>query len=168
MLKVDLSRLKDGGSVRIDKAVPVTDPLWEGVGPALAEPVSVRLEVQAAGGDIIVRGRLSGTVELSCRRCLLPVRAKFDEPVMFRYRSGVAGDAGEEDAYPVAERAREIDLGPAVREHVLLAAPEYALCREDCRGLCPHCGADLNREACSCAPETTDERWAALRRLRPD
>jgi uncharacterized protein len=170
MLKVDLGRLKSGARQRIDEEVPAADPLWSGSGLNLAGPVSVRLEAENAAGDILVRGYVSGVVELPCRRCLVPGRAGFEEPITLRYRSLPAGAVAVDDdeAYAVPERAREVELGPAIREHVLLAAPEYRLCREDCRGLCPHCGTDLNLGTCTCGPDRIDERWAALRSLRPD
>ena len=81
-------------------------------------------------------------------------------------------EAGEEeiddpDVYVIDARARELDLRPAVREHWLLAAPAFALCREDCKGLCPTCGADLNAGPCDCPP-LSDSRWDALRNARPD
>jgi len=69
------------------------------------------------------------------------------------------------EAYPLPERDREVDLMPGLREHVILAVPEFPLCSELCRGLCPRCGADLNQGPCGCeAPP--DSRWAGLERLR--
>ena len=53
------------------------------------------------------------------------------------------------------------------REEWLLAVPAFSLCREDCKGLCPRCGADLNERPCDCA-DTTDARWDALKAARPD
>jgi uncharacterized protein len=64
-------------------------------------------------------------------------------------------------------RAAEIDLGEAVREALILAIPEFPLCREDCRGLCARCGADLNQGECRC-PRAADLRWGALQALRND
>jgi len=71
---------------------------------------------------------------------------------------------GAEECYLVPRRAAAIDLTEAVREELLLAVPQYVVCRDDCRGLCPRCGADLNAGPCGCAPET-DPRWAALTKL---
>jgi uncharacterized protein len=169
MLKVDLGQLQGGARLRIDARVPATDPLWGGSPPDGLEVLEVRLEVQAAGGDVIVRGEIEGTVRAACRRCLEPVATSFREPVTLLFRPGLEGEAVDrEEAYTLPTRAREIDLGPAVREHALLAVPEYLLCRAECAGLCPRCGADLNRGPCGCTSEEMDERWAALRRLRSD
>ena len=57
-------------------------------------------------------------------------------------------------------------LEDALREQVLLAVPLKALCRENCKGLCPHCGANLNQERCSCAVTVEEPRWAALKEIR--
>ncbi len=59
-----------------------------------------------------------------------------------------------------------MDLSPLIREQVLLALPTRPLCQEDCRGLCPHCGINLNRSACGCRVETVDPRLEALRSLK--
>jgi len=72
-------------------------------------------------------------------------------------------ESDESDVYMLEPRATTVDLRPALREQWLLAAPGLALCREDCKGLCPKCGADLNLGPCDCAPDV-DPRWAALRR----
>ena len=61
--------------------------------------------------------------------------------------------------------AHELDMRPALREQWLLAVPAFVHCREDCKGLCPTCGTDLNVGACDCAP-TTDSRWESLRNVR--
>jgi len=72
--------------------------------------------------------------------------------------------ADDPDAYPLPPRAIEIDLRPAVREELALAVPAYVVCREDCRGLCPQCGNDLNAGPC-CDP-APDPRWRALADLK--
>lgn len=68
------------------------------------------------------------------------------------------------DAFPIV--GEQLDLAPAVRETVLLDAPSSPLCRPDCAGLCPRCGADLNQGPCGCADDLVDERWQALDALR--
>jgi uncharacterized protein len=122
--------------------------------------------------DIRVYGELSTTLELPCARCLEPViqdvRRKFD----LLYRP-LGADAGREELSVTGAEA-EISyyqgegllLEDAVREQVLLAVPLKVICREDCRGLCPHCGKNLNSEQCSCAEPMEDPRWMALKDLR--
>jgi uncharacterized protein len=69
------------------------------------------------------------------------------------------------DSYPVPPEATEIDVTPAVREELMLAAPRYVLCRDDCKGFCPQCGKDLNAGPCECAP-ATEARWQPLKALK--
>jgi uncharacterized protein len=122
--------------------------------------------------DIRVNGELSTKLELPCARCLEPViedvKRKFD----LLYRP-LGADAGREELSVTGAEA-EISyyqgegllLEDAIREQVLLAVPLKVICREDCKGLCPHCGANHNLEQCSCAEPTEDPRWMALKDLR--
>jgi uncharacterized protein len=72
------------------------------------------------------------------------------------------------EVYPLPPRGDQVDLLPALREQLLLRVPDHVVCDEACRGLCPQCGTDLNRAACSCVPETAPGPWEALRKLKFD
>jgi uncharacterized protein len=74
----------------------------------------------------------------------------------------------EEDVtlYTLEPDAEELDLRPILRERVILAVPDYPVCREDCRGLCPSCGANLNETDCNCAVAESDARWGPLLKLQ--
>jgi len=113
----------------------------------------VRYDVVAArtGESVIVKGALAADLELCCSRCA--------EPFPF---CAQAGDF--EAVQEVAPGAESVDLTEAVRETILLAFPNYPVCRAECKGLCGRCGANLNESACRCAP-TRDARWSALERL---
>jgi len=169
MLKVDLGRLAREHRIKIDDDVAADDPLWSGLDVTFQGPVTLRLDVQQAGADVVVRGRLEAIVVLACRRCLKAVRQELDEELTFVYRSGVEPTEAEaEEAYPLPPRGQDLDLTRAVREHVMLAVPQYVSCDEACRGLCPRCGTNLNETACDCVVEEEDPRWAALKRLRTE
>lgn len=166
MLKVDLGELRRKRRLPIDVDVPPASLEWDEDGVRLTGPLRLEATVQQSADDVIVRGRLTGEAETSCRRCLTTIRQPIDEDIVFVYRPGLAAvDAESSEVYTVDAKAREIDLTEAVREHVLLAAPQYVICDEACRGLCPKCGANLNEAACGCREETEDVRWAALKRL---
>lgn len=169
MLKVDLGLLARKHRIRIETEVPADDPLWKELPWRFAEPVLLRLDVQQAGPDVVVRGRIEGTVEQACRRCLSPVNPVLDEELTFLYRPGLAEvDAEAEEVYALPAKGGELDLAPALREHVLLAVPQFVICSESCRGFCPRCGTNWNQSSCACADEEEDPRWAALRRLRSE
>src|SRR5690554_6078957 len=169
MPELDLIRVERDRRVRIDEQIAADSPVWAETGLRFEGPVEVHLEAQKSGADVIVRGRFHARVETECRRCLVRVHVDVDEPVSLVFRSGLGrAEAEREEAYPLPAGERLLDLGEPLREHVLLAVPQYALCRETCRGLCPRCGTNLNEGECSCGPAGGDERWAALRRVKFD
>lgn len=169
MLQVDLGLLERQHRIRVDEQVPADDPMWNGIGLTLAGPLDVHLDVQQAGHDVVVRGALEGEVAMECRRCLKDLRVEVDEEVTALFRAGIDPlEAEEEEVYALPPRSRELDLSGLVREQLLLAVSPYAICSEACRGLCPRCGANLNEGACGCEETESDDRWAALRRLKLD
>jgi len=150
MLRIDIRDL-DRGPVETDARFEPTDPLFEGLGLELAAPVEVTGRLQAtADGEYLWRGQIGTSVAAQCRRCLTavvqPIEAGAD--VLFSSDPDAADDPS---VYALAETATAVDVGQAVREELALAADPYVLCREDCAGLCPRCGADLNAGACRCA-----------------
>ena len=122
--------------------------------------------------DIRLRGRLSTGLELPCARCLDPVKQEVAREFELLYRP-LGVDAGR-DEISVTDAEAEIGyyqgegilLEDVLREQVLLALPLKVTCREDCKGLCPHCGKNLNQEQCSCTAHVEDPRWAALKEIR--
>jgi uncharacterized protein len=122
--------------------------------------------------DIRIQGQLATRLELSCARCLEPVMQDVKREFDLLYRPQGA-DAGR-DEMSVTDAEAEISyyegegilLDDVVREQVLLAAPLKVTCREDCKGLCPMCGTNLNQEQCSCATAQEEPRWAALKEIR--
>jgi len=148
---------------------------------ALAQVPSVRLQAYRVGQDLLLEGAVEGALELECGRCLVRYRSPLREP--FRLVLEPAG--GRVPAEPEAARdlARigmclgdelemgwfqgpEIDLRSMLREVVALAVPVQPLCREECLGLCPRCGADRNRETCDCEARSKASPFAALEALR--
>ncbi len=150
MLRVDIRDL-DRGPVETDARLEPTDPLLEGLGLTLVEPVEITGRLQStADGEYLWRGNIRTTVATECRRCLTPVRQAVDAGADVLFSSDP--DAAEDPSvYLLADTATAVDVGEAVREELALAADPYVVCREDCAGLCPRCGADLNAGACQCA-----------------
>ena len=144
---VDLQRLDPEGE-RLTGAEPgdVLDVHEEGV--ETGEPVRYRLDVRRVTDELLVRGVVEAKVEFVCSRC-----AK-------RFRRRVADEAFER-AIPVEGR-ETVDLTADIREAILLSFPNYPLCRADCRGLCPQCGASRNRGPCGCRAAHDGEEWKAL------
>ncbi|HEX2210003.1 MAG TPA: DUF177 domain-containing protein [Longimicrobium sp.] len=167
-MKVSLTAL-DRGEVRVREQVPPDDPMWEGAKLTLAEPLEVDLTAREVGDGVFVRGRLRTTVRLACRRCLSSVEQPVDDTVDLLYQTlGPDDEEAEGEVYALPPRGDELDLRDAVREQLLLRAPEFALCSEACRGICPTCGADLNQGDCDCVPEQAPSPWDALKNVTFD
>jgi uncharacterized protein len=151
MLRVDVRELRRG-PVETVGAIPPGDPLFEGLGIPLVEPLRVTGVLEATGrGDYRWRGKFEGTAHATCRRCL----REFDMPVSAEVDAIYTADPELQDdpsVYPLEEPITHVDVSTAVREELALAVPAYPLCREDCKGLCPVCGADLNQGPCDCPP----------------
>ena len=143
----------------------------------VVSPVALAFTIHKDHDRFRLVGTLAATLELRCSRCLepfaLPVNAAFD----LRYHpEGKAapdadvedGELGEDDASATYYRDDEIDLGDLIREQFYLALPMKPLCRDDCKGLCPHCGTNLNTSTCQCRTEWEDPRLAGLRALITD
>ncbi len=113
------------------------------------------------------RGRVQGT----CSRCLTavrsPIEVDFQEefiPVVDPVSGAHISAAEAEDSF-VIDADLMLDLGEALRQYTLMSSPSKPLCRPDCAGLCPTCGANLNQDPCSCQ-SPGDERWRALAALK--
>jgi uncharacterized protein len=122
--------------------------------------------------DIRIVGEFSTKVELLCARCLDPITRDVANKFDLLYRP-LGADAGKEELSVTAAEAEVsyyqgegLLLEDVLREQVLLALPLKAICRDDCKSLCPHCGKNLNLEQCNCAEPMDDPRWSALKDIR--
>jgi uncharacterized protein len=122
--------------------------------------------------DIRARAHWSGTFEAPCARCLDPVRHQLggDFDLLFRPLGADAGPPERSLGAPDTEigyyQEDGLVLEDVLREQVLLSLPARTLCRNDCKGLCPRCGRNLNTESCTCDEPPADPRWSALSDLR--
>jgi uncharacterized protein len=138
----------------------------------VASPVDLTLNVERAGGDAYrVTGRATTRLELQCSRCVEPFDVPVDATFELRYVPA-AHNAGEgereideDDLTTAYYREGSLDVIDLLREQFQLALPMKPLHSEDCKGLCPVCGANLNRTDCGHAPKWEDPRLAALKGL---
>jgi uncharacterized protein len=163
MLNFDLRSL-DVQAATVDDEIPADDPVWEDDDPKPDTAVKVTGRLSRTGtGQVYWHGRISGDITADCRRCLSEAHAHVEDESHIIYAEPSETTDDDPDVYPLDPADRELDLRPAIREEWLLAQPRYVLCREDCKGLCPRCGKDLNEGPCDCAPQT-DSRWDSLRK----
>ena len=138
----------------------------------VAMPVELSMDIEKAGSGVFrVTGRAVTRVALECGRCLdefeVPVDARFE----LRYvpQAEAVGDGeheiAEDDLTTSFYREGRLDVIEMLREQFQLALPMKPLCAESCRGLCPECGANLNRAACGCKPKWVDPRLEPLKEL---
>jgi len=167
MLKLNLPAVSRD-EVHLREDVPPDHPMWSEMDVQLKEPLHVDLTARSVGTGVFVRGRVSGKLALACRRCLVETEWELDEPVDLLFQELEDEEDADGEVYPLPARGTELDLTEPIREHVLLRAPQYALCREECRGLCPKCGTNLNEGSCDCAPEEKDSPWGALKNVKFD
>jgi uncharacterized protein len=129
----------------------------------------VRFTRTASGvlGDVAAQG----VVEMPCMRCLNPSTQVIAVRFRDEFHSKIEVNTGlplpepqEEDPFYITEN-HLVDLEEALREYVLIELPMQPLCRPDCKGICPICGADRNTQECRCQDEETDDRFAALKAL---
>ncbi|HBU69377.1 MAG TPA: hypothetical protein DEE98_03230 [Elusimicrobia bacterium] len=109
--------------------------------------LSVRYSAYIVDEQVIVNGSIQGTLELECGRCLENYALPVDLPVSCVYPADL----------------EEIDLSDELRQTLILNLPNKYLCKDDCHGLCPKCGKNLNLGACGCLHDTGDVRWEKLR-----
>lgn len=168
MLSFDIFSVQSE-AVRVDDDLAADDPVWGDEDVRPTGPVHVTGRLSATGsGQFYFSGHLDGHVAGECRRCLTDVDDDVAADVHILFAEPGAEGAEDPDVFPVDVRMQKIDLRPAIREEWLLAAPAFPLCREDCKGICPTCGADRNAADCGCSTASVDPRWDKLRSLRPN
>lgn len=138
----------------------------------LTSSVSAIGEVAKDAVQTKAQGVIEADITIDCTRCLEPVAQKLSIPFEVNFVSDEKIDEGEDRELSSADldtsvlTSDEIDMNEVVREQILLNLPEQIFCKEDCKGLCPKCGANRNLIDCKCADSGTDPRWAALKNLR--
>ena len=169
-MKLDLTRYRQPLKhfARTFRPEEVAD---EGDAYRIVAPVDLAFEIHKDKDKFRLVGTVATELELPCSRCLDPFRLPVVAPFDLRYLpfSAASADAerevADEDLETSYYRNDEIDLNDLLREQFYLAVPMKPLCREECRGLCPQCGTNLNAGACGCAPVWEDPRLAALKEL---
>ena len=161
-LSVEISELlrQPGTSKRLEFSEEVPG-LGLDVGRVLPT-LRFELRLDSLVEGVLVSGNVRGVYAFDCIRCLRP----FEQPFAVELSEVLAyeGQPGAEEEYQIIDDHAHLE--PVVRDAVVLAMPLNPLCKPDCRGLCPVCGADLNALDCGHRTERTDLRWEPLARLR--
>ena len=150
MIRIETSQIGENGyTVSGEESGELLDLARDPVARSIG-PIRYELTVESAGSELVVRGWAETDLRLRCSRCA-------------QFFSTTARVSGFLHAYDWAEHPEFVDVSADVREDLLLEIPGFPLCHAGCRGLCAHCGQDLNERPCGCAPpEPAATPWAVL------
>jgi uncharacterized protein len=165
-MELDLGRVETRSTFSFDGTFDLPTP----EGGSAACTVAVSAAVTRSAGSFTVEAHVKGSIRAECHRCLgfseLPVDTSFTFILNRAGESPPPDGVEEDDIVPIPITGETaFDLYPRVREALILEIPIKLLCREDCRGVCRKCGANLNEGECGCDPGIGDPRWGALKKF---
>ena len=165
-MKLDLKHIarEPGAVLPFDYELDLSPVEWNGQRP-FARSLHITGRVRNMAGAMVLTARLSGVLSLACDRCARP----FEREKTVEYETLLAFEleSGESDDIVLLDGDGGLDLDGLMEDIFLLEMDTKNLCDQDCKGLCPGCGADLNRESCRCKKEI-DPRLAKLAQLLED
>ena len=162
-MKMDLSPIFGGETDELSLDYPLTIG-EEFAGVTFPKPARVLGTITNKAGYIALKATITLSYETLCDRCLRPI----SKELTLDYEKGIALsgtlETEDQDEYLIA-REKMLELDEPLTEAVILEFPMKNLCREDCKGLCPVCGCDLNLMQCSCSRTVKNANFASLEEL---
>ena len=157
--------------VRIERKIDPSELEPDIPAHGLAEALSFIGRASRNGAGVVVKGNLAGSVRSQCSRCLGDFKAPVDMGVdtMFLPRSEREDDEAEiadDDENFSYYDGDSIDLLREIKDLIIVSLPIKSICSDDCKGLCPHCGADLNASPCQCGGESVPSPFDKLKALK--
>lgn len=171
MMIVDVTALRDA-QTSFDFQIAPDEIDLEGEVVNLKDAVKVEGNLKKGIAQTDVQGIISAEIEVECSRCLQPAEIFLNFPfeaafvTAENYTQEKEAELRADDLEISVFEGNKIDLTELAREQILLNLPTQVFCREDCKGLCQKCGANLNLIDCKCEKKEIDPRWAALRNLK--
>lgn len=162
-LKLNISKLSEG----IHEFNLQADPLQLELSDAFTSPVSVNVKLDKSSTQIYLKADVVLDGNFTCDRCLIYFKSEIHTlfNIIFMYEARSLRGELSNDIQIISPDTNYIDIAEDVRQYILLAIPIKILCSENCRGLCPSCGIDLNENQCKCNSDTPYPRWEALSKL---
>ncbi len=165
---LDLSDIikNDTDSMAVDCDIDLTDAEFMGEDFLFPTPLHLTGDIRNNTKNLELNAKVSGNMQVHCSRCAKP----FTSPVSFKVREILIREDGEisPDSDVVIFSGYTVDLTEIVTNNFFMNVSGQYLCKDDCKGLCPTCGCDLNEETCDCNHEQIDPRWAALAEIIKD
>lgn len=162
-LKINISKLSEG----LHDFNLQADPSQLELGDTFTSPVSVNVKLDKSSTQIYLKAEIVSAGNFTCDRCLIDFKSEFRTSfnIVFMYEARGLKDEQSNDIQILSPDTNHIDIAEDVRQYILLAIPIKILCSENCRGLCPLCGTDLNQNQCKCNSDTHDPRWETLSKI---
>lgn len=162
-MKINIQNLENG-LIEIDEEI---EPVFinKEIKPYYPNKIALHALVDKFGKDYRINVNINTTALYICDMCLTQFNYSFQAAQQMIFQIGSGKLEATEDIIQLPGNATEIDITPVLSEMVLLNHPIKMICKEDCKGICPSCGADLNTEECRCSKESTDPKWDQLRKL---
>lgn len=169
-MNVAVAKISEEEGLSLHYVYPEGEPALAGGEASLTGRCELDLRATRADDEVELIGSVTAAVRFECDRCLrslsVPIEQSFDLLYVPPLKAGDERELGDDDLSIGFYQGGTIELDDVVREQVELALPMTRLCTQECEGLCPDCGANLNEVKCSCAANRADERWAALSELK--
>jgi len=163
-LKIRISGLSNG----VHEYHFHASPSEVGLDEAFRSPVSLDVEIEKSARQIYLKSEIAASGSFTCDRCL----EDFEKTVasslnlFYVFSDAEAEQFDADEVRVIAPETMHLDITDDVRQSILLAVPLKLLCTDECKGLCPHCGVNWNRETCVCCEtHDTDPRWESLKKI---
>ena len=137
------------------------------MGKRFQSGIDIQVQVTTIGDDLLFNLTVKGQGIFECDRCcdVFQKEIEGDLKIVYTFDSAKAQGVEDDEIQLLPPGTSEIELTQDVVDALLLAVPVKKLCREQCKGLCPQCGVNLNEKTCNCRKMDIDPRWEALRNL---
>ena len=151
---------EEGLEIKANQLVTLADDL--------SADVDLDINVILAAGDVLISGSATTSLPLDCSRCLKEFRSKLDLRLDLIYSSDAddlveVHEVNPDEVDTGTFDGSELNLGEILAEQIMLSVPMKPLCIEQCKGICPKCGADLNETECGCETGSVDSRFQVLK-----
>jgi uncharacterized protein len=164
-MKINIEQLPEGGlEIKTNESIPLG-----GGADAQSVDAELDLKVEQFAGEVFIQGEVKASLNLECGRCLKMFGHIYTFDINLTYMQEEDKDSSDKDHEVTSEELNtdfivgsEIDLGHVVEEQILLGVPMRPLCNDNCAGICPKCGIDLNEKKCDCESGSVDPRFKVL------
>lgn len=159
---IDVSSVlkETGGKTAVEGTVELPDVELYGNSCKFSEPVSISGSISNNGKTLVLDADCGGAVTTRCARCAKEIR----KDIAFHINEALVQGEKKTDEFEdiIVFEKNDVNIDEIVYNNFIINSPARYLCKDDCKGLCPKCGADLNEGECGCGEDDIDPRWAAL------